>query len=490
MTNIPPDSAYDAVRYGAPILEILAPERLRAAGLLHGWRGPETAAARLLEIGCGDGINAIAYAAANPQATVTAFDLSRAAIERGRALAAEAGVTNITLEVGDILTWPRDGEAFDYITSHGVLSWVPEPVRGALLDLIAARLAPGGIAYLSFDVLPGAASKVALTRFLRKHLKRTGDPAAIIGEVSQLLDMLDRTQSAESSLRGQIDFIRGAIEDLDPYFIFHDWLGEHYNALTLDDVGAALAQRGLQIGGSADCYDIRTVDLIDPAAAAFVEALGDDPVARLAAFDMLDGGRVFHRDLIVRSDAPPPAADDGITELSFSFDGRIEAVRTKDGPATRIVLAETEAVTPSPVTRAVLEQLARAEHGDVSFADLLAGCGLGEPVLKAELARLCSVLAVKAHAGPARFTPHPGERPRISALARAMLTRGNAVASLRGTAVLVGDEETHYCLSLCDGTRTRADVSEAFKAKFGKELPAALVDAAVTHFARRGLFEA
>src|SRR3954468_1608129 len=117
--------AYDQVAYPSPILEDLTPERLRASAMLHGFDAPDPKTASLLEIGCGDGINVLAFAAVAPHAKAVGFDLSFDAIERGRALLARTGLDNADLHVGDILSYPRAGEQFDYITCHGVFSWVP-----------------------------------------------------------------------------------------------------------------------------------------------------------------------------------------------------------------------------------------------------------------------------------------------------------------------------------------------------------------------------
>ena len=158
--------AYDTVAYPTAIVSHMTPDRIRAAGLLHGWSAPDPSAASVLEIGCGDGLNIIGMAAVAPRARHVGFDLSEHAIARGRALVAAAGLTNVTLEVGDILDWARKGERFDYIVCHGVYAWVPEPVQRALLGLIGAALAPGGVAYVSYDALPAAAPKVEIQRFL------------------------------------------------------------------------------------------------------------------------------------------------------------------------------------------------------------------------------------------------------------------------------------------------------------------------------------
>ena len=192
--------AYDKVAYPAAVVDALAPDRLRATALLHGWRAPEPATASVLEIGCGVGLNLIAFASVTPDARAVGFDLAAEAIDRGRSLVEVCGLRNVDLHVGDAMTYPRDGEKFDYVVCHGVLSWVPEAVRIAIIELMSARLAPGGLGYLSFDCLPAAAAKASIVPFLRKWVGDVTDPVEAIKKGAQGIAMLNRAQRESSRL--------------------------------------------------------------------------------------------------------------------------------------------------------------------------------------------------------------------------------------------------------------------------------------------------
>ena len=66
------------------------------------------------------------------------------------------GLPNVKFLHADFLTAARrlPGE-FDYILAHGVLSWVPQEVHDALLELFARRLRPGGLLYVNYNTRPG-----------------------------------------------------------------------------------------------------------------------------------------------------------------------------------------------------------------------------------------------------------------------------------------------------------------------------------------------
>ena len=105
------------------------------------------------------------------------------------------------------LTYPRDGEKFDYIVCHGVLSWVPAPVRDAIVELMGARLAPGGVGYFGYDCLPGAAAKAAIVPFLREWVGDIADPLEAMKRAAEGIALLKRSQLEGSRLHAQLDIL-------------------------------------------------------------------------------------------------------------------------------------------------------------------------------------------------------------------------------------------------------------------------------------------
>ena len=103
---------------------------------------------RLLDIGCGEGRNAIFFARNGYQ--VTAFDTSARGIEKTKQLAADAGVP-IEAFVADINEF-RLTESFDVLFSTGVLQYVPPGQRGDLFANYRTYTNPGGLNVFSVFV--------------------------------------------------------------------------------------------------------------------------------------------------------------------------------------------------------------------------------------------------------------------------------------------------------------------------------------------------
>ena len=148
-------ASYDRTPYESLPYPRLQPARMAAAALWAGVAAPDVATARVLEIGCASGGHLIPLAAAWPKARFLGVDISPLQIAAGRDRIARAGLANIALDARSLHEIGAEDGAFDYIICHGLLSWVAEPLREALLRVVAERLAPNGVAMVSFNVLPG-----------------------------------------------------------------------------------------------------------------------------------------------------------------------------------------------------------------------------------------------------------------------------------------------------------------------------------------------
>jgi len=103
---------------------------------------------RLLDIGCGEGRNAVFFARNGYQ--VTAFDTSARGIEKTKQLAADAGV-KVEAFVADINEF-RLNESYDVLFSTGVLQYVPPEQRTDLFANYRTYTKSGGLNVFSVFV--------------------------------------------------------------------------------------------------------------------------------------------------------------------------------------------------------------------------------------------------------------------------------------------------------------------------------------------------
>jgi len=98
---------------------------------------------RILEIGCGGGIDTIEFARGG--AIVTATDLTEQAIRQTRALANSLNF-DVETRVADVCSLPFNDESFDHVCAIGVLHHVPE-IKDAVRE-IHRVLKRGGTTYV------------------------------------------------------------------------------------------------------------------------------------------------------------------------------------------------------------------------------------------------------------------------------------------------------------------------------------------------------
>ena len=96
---------------------------------------------RVLDIGCGEGKDAVFFARNGYE--VSAFDIAQNGIDKGRRLADACGV-DVHFFRADIRDYRPDTD-FDIIFSSGVLHYLPQPLRAETFAAYQAHTAPGGV---------------------------------------------------------------------------------------------------------------------------------------------------------------------------------------------------------------------------------------------------------------------------------------------------------------------------------------------------------
>jgi 2-polyprenyl-3-methyl-5-hydroxy-6-metoxy-1,4-benzoquinol methylase len=106
---------------------------------------PDFQPARVLELGCGDGVNSVFMASRG--CAVTAIDLSPTALEMAREKQREAGV-EVEFIAGDVFALEPGPEPYDFVFDRGLLHHLPVFRFEDYKDMVADRLTPGGLFHL------------------------------------------------------------------------------------------------------------------------------------------------------------------------------------------------------------------------------------------------------------------------------------------------------------------------------------------------------
>jgi methyltransferase-like protein len=439
-------------------------------GTLFGMSPAPVAACRILEVGCGDGGNLIPMAYHLPKSRFFGIDLADEAIAAGRRTAAELGFENVTLEAADLCRIGRESGEFDYIISHGLYSWAPPHVRDALLRVCRECLAPQGIAFVSYNALPGRHLREMFREMMRYHVRAIENPAERILKSREFLELMLGARMLSPAMSAIVEQQAKALLAHDDGALFHDDLADINDPVYFRDFAAHAARHGLQYLGEADFFE-----MFDPRGS--LAFLGDDFLEREQYLDFLRL-RMFRQTLLCHDGIAldrrigPQSMERFLFSAPFKEveGGQIEglhAVRISalDDIVRRVTAAMGE-VYPLPLSFDELEPYAgdRTALAEILFA-LFTG-GFAE---------------IHVYDFPCEETVT--ERPRASRLARYQASRGRYVASACHHVVEL-DEMGRALMPLLDGTRTVGEIADVMGARPEQ------VRSAVEEFARLALIEA
>lgn len=455
----PEATVYDSVAYPTAIFTQTHPDRLAAIARLHDIAAPDPATARVLEVGCGDGMNLLAMAVAAPEASFTGFDLAPTVIERGRARAVAAGLDNVRLEVRDVLeaTGDLDGP-FDTIIAHGLYAWVPPAVSAALLTLIGRLLAPRGVAFVSYNTLPGGYFRMAVRDLMRHFIPADSDPSHTLRTARDVLTQFAQPQADDGPAMAAYRHQAARTLEQPDGLLFHDELSAEYHPQLHSDVCAAAGRAGLIFLGDTGRGRLDDGFLPDGVAPdADVQA----QIVALAQQRDFKELRYFRRSLFVRAEARPrrifePRAMRGLWASSHCV---------RDGDGWRGEEGTLFAVK-DPMLAAALDRLAEARPARMPIAEL----ELDDDRLRS-LLQLFDLGPVALHTGAAPFATSRPERPALSSLARALIGEQiENLCTLDHSTVRIEDPVLRHFLAGLDGSRG-ADGMEALAIESGFDDP-------------------
>jgi hypothetical protein len=459
-------SLYDDVPYPGRAFAQTHPDRLATMARLFGLAAVSPGACNVVELGCGDGGNLLPMAITLPGSSFLGIDLSAYAIDRARSTAAALGLANVRFEqLGFDEFEPEPGSA-DYVIAHGVYSWVPDAARDRMLAVAARALSEHGVAYVSYNVLPGHRTRQTLRDMLALELEGIDEPEARMAAARKLLAEASSIWPAGPGLETTLGSQARMLVAQDDALFFHDTLSPVNLAPYFQDFAKHAAAHGLQFLAEAE-YSEMQIGALPPELRERVLSSGD-VVRREQLMDFLKQ-RMFRQTLLCRAelDVFEDARPEQVATLAAA--GPIEhSTDESTGRVTFTGSAGSTLTTDHPLLVAALQRIGERWPGAARVHEL----GSEQPAPPEELAVLCEALLpcfaanlVRLHAHPPAPAVDPGERPLASPLAR-MQARGRGyLTTLRHTSIRLEDELGWELVALLDGTRDRAQLLSELEAR-------------------------
>jgi hypothetical protein len=353
-----------------------------------------------LELGCGLGIVALTLAASNPRWRITGIDFNPAHIATARAFARQAGVANVTFIEADLAELPEDRAAdaipqADFVSVHGLWSWVSPTVRAGIVRLLRDKVRAGGVVHISYNALPGWESRLGMQRLVRAAgLAHTGRSDRRVAAGFEMLRALHAAGARHLTGNAQLEALLRHLSDQPGAYLAHEFMNAYWAPTFHADVAAALAEAKLEWIGSSSLLE-NFPELTLTAAQREVYGRIDDPLYHELVKDLCLVRSLRH-DLFVRGAARLGGTDRNAalheivllaTVAADEFRYEIEMAEGKASLQREFYGAAMAALGAGP--RSVGELLALPEttarrDNPAELPGILVGTGQAVPVLRPE----------------------------------------------------------------------------------------------------------
>jgi len=344
------------VPYPRRFIEQLSPPLLRLVAALNGVAPPPEDDFDYCELGCATGDTLMTLAAASPTGRFVGVDLSAQEIATGRERMRRGEIANLTLLERDFEALAGDDlPAFDFITAHGVWTWISRDKREAMLRVVAQKLKPGGLFYMSYNTLPGWAAVEPLRRLMRDHAAALpGSPLDRAREGVAFAQRLADSGVAYFGANPAAKSMLALIQKAGLAYVVHEYFHADWEPMYFADVAADLSRHGLGFLGQLPLY-LNVRDLaIPPSLRKTAESVQDRVV--LEGLKDFATNEMFRADVFVKGKPRREAS-----ETRYYFEG------TRFGTMAPSAQVKREAKLPfytvdyaGPVYEAILGAIADA----------------------------------------------------------------------------------------------------------------------------------
>jgi len=467
-------TSYDEVPYEGHPFPQTHPNRLATLATLLGLKPAPVGHCRVLELGCANGGNLIPMAFGLPESSFVGIDLSASQVAEGVRTIDALGLKNIELRHLSILDVSEALGRFDYLICHGVYSWVPAAVQDKILDVCAKNLQPEGVAYVSYNTLPGWHMRGMIRDMMYYHARQFPEPYTRIQKARNLLDFLAEAVAQEDSpyrllLKNEADLLRRCRDS----YLFHEHLEEVNEPIYFHQFAERAAAKSLRFLGEAD-FHVMVPGNYPPEVEKVLQQLSSDIVHIEQYMDFLRN-RMFRQTLLCHADKTPhyTLRPEQMRQFSLASPAQPTSLRTNLAPDVVEEFKATNDVTLKstlPIVKSAMLLLGEAWPRALPFDELcqqararLRASGaaddvredvdravLGESLLRCYTSASTNLLELYVQSPQLVLTL--GERPIASPLARLQAEKSNQLSNQRHELVTVSEFERHV-VRLLDGSR-------------------------------------
>lgn len=469
--------SYDVVDYPSYILPQTHPGCFAVIAKLYGMNPAPPEKCRVLELGCGDGLNLNWLASNLPESEFVGVDLAKTAIGNANKSAADLELQNISFFRQDVLEInEKTFGKFDYITAYGLFSWVPEVVRQKILSLYNELLNPNGVGLISYNVYPGSYRRQIARDLLHFHSQKFEKPLEKVAQGVGFVDFLTNNTGHLPVYQEILKHELNSLADRPFENIYHDELAEFSQPFYFTEFIAEAEKHGLKFLSESEYLFPYTKSMSEEVLEFFENSSRD--TIEFEQYSDFFYCRRFRQTLLCKKDVitesrvtPPQIKDLYILSLlkptSQNLDLNPNAfVQFLDAKGNKLDIGHN-------LTKVALALLVRAGSHPVKFDNLIEkanevlqtqGVVIEDLEKEAEITasiflQLFSPNELKFYDTEAKFLDYVSENPIVNKFARWQAkNHSNLVLNFYGVGLTVQDNFVRTLLTLLDGTRTREEL--------------------------------
>ena len=273
------DGYSSEVTYTKGYYKTQSPGNIALAVLARGVMPPKLENFRYLELGFGQGLSLNVHAAAyegefwgadfNPQHAHYAQDLATAS-------GANVRILNDSFEE---LLARDDLPEFDYISMHGVWTWISDKNRETVLEILKRKLKVGGALQVSYNCQPGWAPILPLVHLMKLHKEATASSTEDIRVIFQrAVEFADTVCKAEPRFFASNPDAKTHLESIkqqNANYLVHEYFHDFWPVFPFSDVAKAMESAKLDYVCPADVFSHLDVFNLPKQHIELINSIGD-----------------------------------------------------------------------------------------------------------------------------------------------------------------------------------------------------------------------
>ena len=324
---------------------------------------------KYLELGFGQGLSLNIHAAAM-EGSFWGTDFNPAHAAHARELArTSGGDVHIFDDSFAELAERPDLPEFDIIAMHGIWSWVSDANRKVIVDIARRKLAPGGVLFMSYNVLPGWTPTLPLRQLLRLHTELAD--RSMTGMSARIDNAMAFAQSLSTANAGYFRALPMAAEwlktmqGLDRSYLAHEYFNSDWHPMTFADTARQLEDGKLTFAASAFFLDHWDLLNLTPEQQALLSTL-DHWILRETVRDYCMN-RQFRRDIWVKG----PCRISPFEQVQALKAMRFALTTTPEAIALKVQGAQVEASLTPELYNPIIEALALNDYTPKTLGELM-----------------------------------------------------------------------------------------------------------------------